>query len=428
MGAWRRRTLRLAPQVPGDPNPRAPARQPRGVTRRPHAYRLLRLATARCAPANQQHQPGTHRLPGWWTISGVLAFPVEDRPQKPREWDLPWSPDEMSRAVAGAEVPAGRCGSGPARRRPKGLRRSPGRGHGRTRGPRSARESPDRAAALPPPPATRAGRRRAPARTARARPAWALLGLVPDLDPLEAAARRSFLEHEAGQVLLANSTDGRGRPASHRLGVIRARRTEQPHVVLPPYQSHRLARHAESDSDPRAGRHDPDVPRQLLEEERVALVPAVVAHLLAQQAGRHADADLAHFHGYQLDGAPACGRADRPSSRRPGFVYPLRGWGNYFRTGNSAVKFNQLDTHVWRRLRGLLRKRYGRKLRPGQAERWTRTWFWGAGPTPPAGHDPLSGGRVAEPGRSSVSRVRENRMHRLKGGWGNRPACRALRP
>lgn len=57
----------------------------------------------------------------------------------------------------------------------------------------------------------------------------------------------------------------------------------------------------------------------------------------------------------------------------------LRGWGNYFRTGNSAVKFNQIDGYVWRRLRGLMRKRYGRNLRPGQWETWERTWFWELG-------------------------------------------------
>lgn len=57
----------------------------------------------------------------------------------------------------------------------------------------------------------------------------------------------------------------------------------------------------------------------------------------------------------------------------------LRGWGNYFRSGNSAVKFNQIDGYVWRRLRGLMRKRYGRNLRAGQAEAWTRAWFWELG-------------------------------------------------
>jgi RNA-directed DNA polymerase len=53
----------------------------------------------------------------------------------------------------------------------------------------------------------------------------------------------------------------------------------------------------------------------------------------------------------------------------------LRGWGNYFRTGNAAVRFNQIDSYVVRRLRGLMRKRYGRNLRPGQMAVWTREWF-----------------------------------------------------
>ncbi len=53
----------------------------------------------------------------------------------------------------------------------------------------------------------------------------------------------------------------------------------------------------------------------------------------------------------------------------------LRGWGNYFRTGNAAIRFNQIDSYVLRRLRGLMRKRYGRNMRPGQWETWTREWF-----------------------------------------------------
>jgi len=53
----------------------------------------------------------------------------------------------------------------------------------------------------------------------------------------------------------------------------------------------------------------------------------------------------------------------------------LRGWGNYFRTGNAARKFNQLDEYVWRRLRRLLVARYGRNLHAGRADAWTREWF-----------------------------------------------------
>lgn len=53
----------------------------------------------------------------------------------------------------------------------------------------------------------------------------------------------------------------------------------------------------------------------------------------------------------------------------------LRGWGNYFRTGNAAIRFNQIDWYVAGRLRGLMSKRYGRNLRPGQTAVWTREWF-----------------------------------------------------
>jgi RNA-directed DNA polymerase len=57
----------------------------------------------------------------------------------------------------------------------------------------------------------------------------------------------------------------------------------------------------------------------------------------------------------------------------------LRGWGNYFRTGNAAVKFGQADDYVVRRLRGLMVKKRGRNLRAGQADAWTEDWFNGHG-------------------------------------------------
>jgi RNA-directed DNA polymerase len=53
----------------------------------------------------------------------------------------------------------------------------------------------------------------------------------------------------------------------------------------------------------------------------------------------------------------------------------LRGWGAYFRTGNAAVKFIQIDTYVEERLRGLLYKRAGSRLRAGRAVRWDRPFF-----------------------------------------------------
>jgi hypothetical protein len=53
----------------------------------------------------------------------------------------------------------------------------------------------------------------------------------------------------------------------------------------------------------------------------------------------------------------------------------LRGWGEYFRTGNADAKFNQLDSYVWQRLRSLRITRAGSKLRAGQFRRWTRNYF-----------------------------------------------------
>jgi group II intron reverse transcriptase/maturase len=57
----------------------------------------------------------------------------------------------------------------------------------------------------------------------------------------------------------------------------------------------------------------------------------------------------------------------------------LRGWGNYFRTGNAARKFNQIDTHVWRRLHSFMVKRKGRNLRASVAQQWDRDFFWRLG-------------------------------------------------
>ena len=53
----------------------------------------------------------------------------------------------------------------------------------------------------------------------------------------------------------------------------------------------------------------------------------------------------------------------------------IRGWGNYFRTGNAAKKFNQLDHYVARRLKCFMMKRKGRSLRAGEAEQWTHDFF-----------------------------------------------------
>jgi hypothetical protein len=56
----------------------------------------------------------------------------------------------------------------------------------------------------------------------------------------------------------------------------------------------------------------------------------------------------------------------------------LRGWGNYFRTGNADWKFNQLDTYVHGRLKRWLCRRGGQRTRV-RLERWPRERFEGMG-------------------------------------------------
>jgi len=53
----------------------------------------------------------------------------------------------------------------------------------------------------------------------------------------------------------------------------------------------------------------------------------------------------------------------------------LRGWGNYFRTGNAAKRFNQVDSYVWRRLQSFMKKRKGRHLKASDLGRWNRDFF-----------------------------------------------------
>jgi group II intron reverse transcriptase/maturase len=57
----------------------------------------------------------------------------------------------------------------------------------------------------------------------------------------------------------------------------------------------------------------------------------------------------------------------------------LRGWGNYFRTGNASNQFIDIDRYVWRRLKDLRLKRAGRQLRAGVAGRWSEDYFVGLG-------------------------------------------------
>ena len=57
----------------------------------------------------------------------------------------------------------------------------------------------------------------------------------------------------------------------------------------------------------------------------------------------------------------------------------LRGWGNYFRTGNAASKFRPGRPLRRGQAPSLPREASGRHLRPGQARQWTEDWFKGHG-------------------------------------------------
>ncbi len=89
----------------------------------------------------------------------------------------------------------------------------------------------------------------------------------------------------------------------------------------------------------------------------------------------------------------------------------LRGWGNYFRTGNAERKFNQLDTYVYQRLARWMSRRGGQ--RPGRVEKWSHDRFVGMGLYRLRGT--VKYPAQATPRRSSLSRVQENCTHGLKG-------------
>jgi RNA-directed DNA polymerase len=53
----------------------------------------------------------------------------------------------------------------------------------------------------------------------------------------------------------------------------------------------------------------------------------------------------------------------------------LRGWGNYFRTGNATLKFNQIDHYVRQRLGLFLARRRGLRDRHVAISRWSFDWL-----------------------------------------------------
>ena len=91
----------------------------------------------------------------------------------------------------------------------------------------------------------------------------------------------------------------------------------------------------------------------------------------------------------------------------------LRGWGQYFRTGNADDKFNQIDHHVYRRIVRWLWRHGGQRSR-------FRAAHWPSDRLHAMGLYRLRGTvrypSQATPSRPSVSRVPEIGTHGLKGG------------
>jgi len=89
----------------------------------------------------------------------------------------------------------------------------------------------------------------------------------------------------------------------------------------------------------------------------------------------------------------------------------LRGWGNYFRTGNADREFNKMDYFVVTSLRRWQYRRGGQ--RPTKRAPFTGDQLYGMGLHKLMGT--VKYPAQATPVRSSLSRVRENRTHGLKG-------------
>jgi group II intron reverse transcriptase/maturase len=94
----------------------------------------------------------------------------------------------------------------------------------------------------------------------------------------------------------------------------------------------------------------------------------------------------------------------------------LRGWGNYFRTGTSDREFCKVDEYVYDRLCRWKRRRGGQRAR-FRFDEWPRERFHGIGLHRLRGT--VKYPAQATPVRPSLSRVREMRMHGLKGEAGN---------
>ena len=92
----------------------------------------------------------------------------------------------------------------------------------------------------------------------------------------------------------------------------------------------------------------------------------------------------------------------------------LRGWGNYFRSGNADGQFNKVDGYVWQRMTRWQRRRCGQR-RSFHQEDWPAERYHRMGLHRLQGT--VSYPAQATSVRPSLSRVRENRTHGLKGGY-----------
>jgi len=96
----------------------------------------------------------------------------------------------------------------------------------------------------------------------------------------------------------------------------------------------------------------------------------------------------------------------------------LRGWGNYFRTGNADDQFNYIDRYVYERLCRWLARRGGQRCAVRLAN-WPPQRLYAIGLHRLQGR--VTYPTHATPVRLSLSRVREIRTHGLKGGAGTGP-------
>ena len=96
----------------------------------------------------------------------------------------------------------------------------------------------------------------------------------------------------------------------------------------------------------------------------------------------------------------------------------LRGWGNYFRWGNSTTKFVQIDRYVHERLALFDSKKHQRAGR-GWGQMHANTWLDTLGVCRLTGTVRYGAPATAVTRTPSESRVRENLMHgSMRGGWG----------